>query len=70
MVKADRYCASVAAASVLAKTHRDALLAELATRYPGYGWERNTAYLTASHREAIGRLGLTPEHRQSWNLLA
>ena len=70
MVKADRYCASVAAASVLAKVRRDALLVELATRYPGYGWERNKGYVTASHREAIGRLGLTPEHRQSWNLLA
>ena len=70
MVKADRYCASVAAASVLAKVKRDALLVELATRYPGYGWERNKGYVTASHREAIGRLGLTPEHRRSWNLLA
>ena len=69
MVKADRYCASVAAASVLAKVHRDALLDELAQRYPGYGWERNKGYVTAAHREAIGRLGLTPEHRQSWNLL-
>ncbi len=70
MVKADRYCASVAAASVLAKVHRDALLVELSTRYPGYGWEHNKGYVTASHRQAIGRLGLTPEHRQSWNLLA
>lgn len=70
MVKADRYCASVAAASVLAKVQRDALLVELSMRYPGYGWERNKGYVTASHREAIGRLGLTPEHRQSWNLLA
>ncbi len=68
-VKADRYCASVAAASVLAKVHRDALLDELAQHYPGYGWERNKGYVTPTHREAIGRLGLTPEHRHSWNLL-
>lgn len=67
-VKADRYCASVAAASVLAKVRRDAHLTELAQRYPGYGWERNKGYVTAAHREAIGRLGLTPEHRRSWKL--
>lgn len=68
-VKADRHCASVAAASVLAKVRRDALLSELAMQYPGYGWERNKGYVTAAHRDAIIRLGLTPEHRRSWNLL-
>ena len=69
-VKADRYCASVAAASVLAKVRRDSLLDELAQRYPGYGWEHNKGYVTAAHREAIARMGLTPEHRRSWNLVS
>jgi len=67
-VKADRFCASVSAASVLAKVRRDAQLTALANDFPGYGWEHNKGYVTAAHREAIARLGLTSEHRRSWNL--
>ncbi len=67
-VKADVTCASVAAASVLAKTTRDALMVELATRHPGYGWEVNKGYATAYHRDALRRLGPTPFHRVSWRL--
>ena len=67
-VKADLGCASVAAASVLAKVARDAIMAELSEQYPGYGWESNKGYGSAGHIEAIRRMGLTPEHRKSWKL--
>ena len=67
-VKADLACASVAAASVLAKVARDALMVELAASYPGYGWESNKGYGSAEHLRAIRALGLTPQHRKSWRL--
>jgi ribonuclease HII len=67
-VKADLSCATVAAASVLAKVARDALMAELAEQYPGYGWESNKGYGSPEHLDAIRRLGLTPQHRKSWSL--
>lgn len=67
-VGADRDCASVAAASILAKVARDALLVELDAQAPGYSWARNKGYGSAAHREAIGRLGPHREHRRSWNL--
>jgi ribonuclease HII len=57
---------AIAAASVLAKQARDGLIQGLAERYPGYGLERHAGYGTAQHREAIGRLGLTPLHRRSF----
>lgn len=57
---------SIAAASVLAKTHRDELMLRYAERFPGYGWERNMGYPTKEHREAILRLGPTPIHRRSF----
>ena len=57
---------SVAAASVVAKVHRDRLMAELAAAWPGYGWERNAGYGTAQHLEAVRRLGPTPHHRRSF----
>ena len=63
VVKGDGKYMSIAAASVLAKTHRDELMARYAARYPGYGWERNAGYPTKEHKEAISRLGLTPIHR-------
>lgn len=66
--KADRDCASVAAASVLAKVARDTLMADLAERYPDYGWARNKGYGTADHAAAITRCGPCSEHRRSWNL--
>lgn len=66
VVKGDATYMSIAAASVLAKTHRDEYMAEAATRYPGYGWERNMGYPTREHRAAIMKLGLTPLHRRSF----
>lgn len=69
-VKADQRCASVAAASVLAKCRRDALMVELAARHPDFGWQGNKGYGSADHVEALRRLGPTPLHRRSWRLPA
>lgn len=66
VVKGDATYMSIAAASVLAKTHRDELMSRLAADYPGYGWERNMGYPTKEHLEALLRLGLTPHHRKSY----
>lgn len=68
VVKGDGKFMSIAAASVLAKTHRDELMENLAERYPGYGWEINKGYPTKAHREAILSLGPTPLHRISFRL--
>ena len=65
-VKADRTCAAVAAASVLAKVHRDRLMIEADARNPGYGWAGNKGYGSAAHLAAIARLGPTGLHRKSW----
>ena len=67
-VKADTTCASVAAASVLAKVARDAIMVGLAQEHPDYGWDVNKGYGTAVHMEALGRLGPTSQHRLSWRL--
>jgi ribonuclease HII len=67
-VKADLTCTSVAAASILAKVARDAVMVGLAAEYPGYGWEANKGYGTETHLAAIRRLGTTPHHRHSWRL--
>ena len=67
VVHGDATYASIAAASVLAKTWRDERMRELAAKYPGYGWERNFGYPTPEHIEAIRRLGFTPEHRKSFH---
>lgn len=67
VVHGDATYADIAAASVLAKTHRDEHMRALAQKYPGYGWERNMGYPTAEHIAAIKRLGLTPEHRRSFH---
>ena len=64
--KADRDCVSVAAAAVVAKVYRDEHMVSLAKEYPQYGFESNKGYGSASHKEAIRRHGLTPEHRPSW----
>lgn len=66
VVKGDGKYMSIAAASILAKTHRDRLMAEYGQRYPGYGIERNMGYPTKEHREAILRFGITPIHRRSY----
>jgi ribonuclease HII len=67
-VKADLSCSSVAAASVLAKTTRDALMVELAGRHPGYGWELNKGYASPEHLAALRELGPCTAHRRSWSL--
>ena len=67
VVHGDATYASIAAASVLAKTWRDERMRELALQYPGYGWEHNAGYPTPEHIEAIRRLGYTPEHRRSFH---
>lgn len=66
VVKGDGKYLSIAAASILAKTARDSYMKKLAEEFPGYGWERNMGYPTREHREALGRLGLTPHHRRSY----
>jgi ribonuclease HII len=65
-IKADRDCASVAAASVLAKVHRDRLMIAADDVHPGYGWTGNKGYGSAAHFDAIARLGATPLHRHTW----
>ena len=67
-VKADLRCAAVAAASVLAKVERDAIMIELATRYPEYGWALNKGYSAPEHITALRRFGPSDLHRVSWNL--
>lgn len=67
-VKADLSCASVAAASVVAKCERDAVMARLALEHPVYGWESNKGYGSSSHVDALGAHGPSPVHRVSWRL--
>lgn len=67
IVKGDGKYANIAAASVLAKTHRDEYMLRLHDEYPNYGWDRNKGYPTKEHRMAICEYGLTPYHRLSFN---
>ena len=67
VVKGDGKYANIAAASVLAKTHRDEYMMRLHEEYPHYGWDRNKGYPTKEHRLAIRQYGLTPYHRLSFN---
>lgn len=69
VVKGDARYMSIAAASILAKTHRDQLMLRYAEQYPGYGWEKNMGYPTKAHRAAIVRLGITPLHRRTFKLI-
>ena len=69
IVKGDGKYASIAAASVLAKTHRDEYMMEIHKDYPGFGWDQNKGYPTAAHREAIRKWGISPHHRKSFRLL-
>jgi len=66
VVKGDARSISIAAASIVAKCTRDAIMVDLAQQYPGYGWEKNAAYPTKAHLEALERLGVTPHHRRSF----
>lgn len=66
IVKGDQKSLSIASASVLAKTARDAVMCELDEQYPGYGLARHKGYGTIVHREAIERLGHSPIHRKTF----
>ena len=66
IVDGDAKVYSIACASVVAKVVRDRMMAKLAARYPGYGWEHNQGYATRDHRAAIREFGLTPFHRRSF----
>ncbi|WP_233515052.1 ribonuclease HII [Marinitenerispora sediminis] len=68
-IQADLTCVTVAAASVLAKVYRDALMAELDTDFPGYGFGSAAGYPSPAHRETLAELGPTPHHRMSWSYL-
>ncbi|MBQ9396488.1 MAG: ribonuclease HII [Proteobacteria bacterium] len=67
-VKGDARSWSIAAASILAKVHRDALMVEYDAIYPGYGFAKNVGYPTAAHRKAVLELGPTPIHRKSFRV--
>lgn len=69
VVKGDGKYASIAAASILAKTHRDEAMLRLHADYPQYQWQQNKGYPTAAHREAIRQHGISPWHRRSFQLL-
>lgn len=67
-VKGDARFASIAAASILAKTHRDAYMEQLHQQFPQYGWLQNKGYGTQAHRQAIAVHGLTIHHRRSFQI--
>jgi ribonuclease HII len=69
IVKGDGKMLSIAAASILAKTHRDELMCRLDEEFPQYGWRRNKGYPTPDHRAAIAAHGATPYHRHTFQLL-
>jgi ribonuclease HII len=66
IVKGDDRCLSIAAASIIAKVHRDRIMTRLDEDYPGYGWGRNAGYGTADHLAGLQRHGVTPHHRRSF----
>lgn len=68
IVKGDGKYLSIAAASVLAKTHRDECMEQLHTEFPQYGWDKNMAYATKTHREALNKYGYCCHHRMSFRL--
>lgn len=67
IIQGDAEYASIAAASILAKTYRDDFMRQLHTDFPQYKWNTNKGYGTAEHRKAIGEFGLTPYHRRSFS---
>ena len=69
IVKGDGKYSSIAAASILAKTHRDDIMRQLDSEFPNYAWRRNKGYPTLQHRAAIAKYGTTPYHRMSFKLL-
>lgn len=66
VIKGDATCASIMAASIVAKVHRDLQMIDYDRQYPGYGFALHKGYATAAHQEAIRALGLCPIHRTSW----
>jgi ribonuclease HII len=66
IIKGDAQSYAIACASIVAKVRRDRLMAKLAKRYPGYGWERNMGYGTAQHLAGIRSIGITPWHRKTY----
>jgi ribonuclease HII len=68
VIKADRDCASAAAASVIAKVARDDLMTGLHDEMPAYEWARNKGYASPDHRAAIRTHGISPHHRASWSI--
>jgi len=70
IVKADRDCASAAAASVIAKVARDTVMTGLHDDLPAYGWARNKGYASLDHRDAIREHGMSRHHRHSWTIAA
>jgi len=69
IIQGDGLYASIAAASILAKTYRDAYMQQLHVTYPHYGWDSNKGYGTEVHRKAIEVYGLCKHHRKSFNIL-
>ena len=69
IIKGDGKYLSIAAASVLAKTYRDAYMEEIHEEFPMYNWKQNKGYPTKGHREAIKQYGITKYHRKSFRLL-
>jgi ribonuclease HII len=69
IVKGDSKYLNIAAASILAKTHRDAYMEGIHEEYPMYNWKKNKGYPTKEHREAIRKFGITKYHRKSFKLL-
>lgn len=67
-VKGDGRFASIAAASILAKTHRDDFMEKIHMEYPQYHWKQNKGYPTKSHKKAIADFGISPYHRKSFKL--
>jgi ribonuclease HII len=66
IVKGDARALSIAAASIVAKVARDAIMVDLAQQHPGYGWEKNAGYPSPAHLAALRELGVTPHHRRSF----
>ena len=69
VVKGDAKYGNIAAAPILAKTHRDEFMRQVAKQYPGYNWEVNKGYPTRDHRAAIAEIGPSPIHRMTFRLL-
>ena len=67
LIGGDGICASIAAASIIAKVTRDRIMADLHKTFPDYGWDTNAGYGTAQHRKALEVVGVSPHHRRSFH---